>query len=117
MMVDNRKRTRDDYESCFYSVFERSDSNDSDPWCDTTHTSQESYSKDSFPNLMETNVLNDDYKAKREQRSRIHTEAHQKTVAMMMEAAKHLQFQQVESVSGETEDREVVSGYVQKPYW
>lgn len=62
---------------------------------------------------------------KRQQRARIHTEAHTKTVAMMMEAAKQLDFKgqqesQESSQEGYGSDDQLShsgSGWQQRPYW
>lgn len=114
--MENRKRGRDDLEG-IWNFSERYDSSDVETSSDAFYSSQDSILKNSFMNsTIESELV---HKAKREQKLKIHTEAHQRTVAMMMEAAKRLEFApETDSTEREMQETEPHQDtYIQRPYW
>lgn len=118
------KRSRADFEEDWIS----DDSKIEDVSSDVEHHAdlyslQNSLMKNPFTSSTNTFDTKDiDYsKVKREQRFKIHTEGHQRTVAMMMEAAKSMTFE-TEAKSTMKIDMKMQQElqqvtYIQKPFW
>lgn len=97
------------------------DSSDSEFRQDTYYSSQDSLMNNSqLHNQNSSFNQHHSISAKKGQHHKIHTEGHQRTVAMMMEAAQKLTFEpetQPESPIHENMDSQLTPVYTQRPFW